>query len=459
MANEFDELEQDGLFDLDDFVEKSARNEYVLLVGSEVMLEPEADPSGDSLVCLTKLFSAYLMERRKLAAVYERLDDIPMDADTLRRDFTVFLNKHYTYRTESVSRSLRRLIGTGCFRMVLTTTVDSYLELLMEEVWGKGNVDVVNIYDANSLKRFADALRDAEDNVTSFQRPVLFYVFGKAQSARQYVAKDVDAIDTISKWIRADDQISIIKKKIAEKSFLALGCKLEDWHFRFFWHMLKPVRADKRIQNAIAISSFRSGKESDCALRNYLYNSQFVYTRPDVQAFIDECADAFTLQDDSDGNPLRQLIMDNRKPDIFISYAHDDFYLAYNIFLRLNGEGFSVWIDHKDLHTADDYKKEIGKAVNRCRIFMPVLTANVARRLESGEWNFLVDEEWKAFCQRQNIAGAAGRVPVFALTDYGYNLSGEAHKRFETLMGEHTVFDMAQSPFEDLINDLKRIRK
>ena len=42
MANEFDELEQDGLFDLDDFVEKSARNEYVLLVGSEVMLEPEA---------------------------------------------------------------------------------------------------------------------------------------------------------------------------------------------------------------------------------------------------------------------------------------------------------------------------------------------------------------------------------------------------------------------------------
>ena len=95
-------------------------------------------------------------------------------------------------------------------------------------------------------------------------------------ATKKYVATEEDAIETISKWIKGENSIQTIIDRISTKNFLALGCKLENWHFRFFWHMMKPIDTKYRKGDAIAISSFSSGRDSDNALKYYLQNRQYI---------------------------------------------------------------------------------------------------------------------------------------------------------------------------------------
>lgn len=452
----------DNLFDKEEFVEKSIKGDYILIIGSEVILKQgDLEVTGNSSIYIAKEFTFFLKKSGLLANTYDDLNEIPLKREEIRLRLTDWLNKYMQYDEEEVSDELRRLIETRCFKIVMTTTIDGYLETLMENVWGKGNLSVVNIYDDNSLVKFAKELEVSSINNQQIKNPTLVYVFGKAQSKKKYVATEEDAIETISKWIRVENSIQTIIEKISAKNFLALGCKLENWHFRFFWHMMKPIDTKYRKGDAIAISSFNSGRDSDNALRSYLRNRQYIYTRPDIRVFINECANSFSLSENRFNTAIRDLIISLRKPNkIFISYAHEDFALAMHIFVRLCEEGFSVWIDNKDLHIGNDYRFEIQSSINSCSVFMPLLTSSVAVRLEKpNEWNFLVNEEWEFYRERRNINGKEKAIPICALVSHEYDMKEKYHNRYKELMGEHTVFGLNEEPFSKLVEDLKLVVK
>lgn len=456
----------DKLFDKEEFVEKSIKGDYVLIIGSEVILDKTLEPTGDSSIYIAKGFSSYLKEKEILGKEYDNFSEIPLKKETIRFELTNWLDNYMEYKEKEMSSELRKLINSRCFKIVMTTTIDGYLETLMENVWGKENLNIVNIYNTDSLIKFAKELEESTRKNQQIKNPTLVYIFGKAQSKKQYVATDEDAIEAISKWIKGEDSLQEIIDKLSVKNILALGCRLENWHFRFFWHMIKPIDTKDKYKkgDAIAISSFASGRDSDIALKYYLQNHQYIHTRPDIREFIKECADSFSLSDNRFNSTIKQLIYNLRNPSdnnkIFISYAHEDFPLAMHIFTRLNQEGFNVWIDNKDLHIGDDYKSQIQLSINNCSIFMPILTPAVAARLEKpDEWNFLVNDEWEFYRQRRNINGDKDAIPICALLSHGYDMNKEYHKRYLKLMGEHTVFNLNKESFSKLIEELKLVAK
>ena len=127
------------------------------------------------------------------------------------------------------------LLETKLFTTVLTTTTDGYLEIAMRKIWGN-NLRVVNIYDKGDCRRFSR--RSCCRRVQKYNQPTLIYVFGKLvanELKMKYVKTDSDAIELIAKWMRFDVEANNeMLDFIRGKRLLALGCKYDNWYFRFF---------------------------------------------------------------------------------------------------------------------------------------------------------------------------------------------------------------------------------
>lgn len=81
-----------------------------------------------------------------------------------------------------------QLLETHCFRVVITTAIEPYLEIAMEKVWGKGGFDVIQIENAQQ------SFKQVTFDEFGVSRPVLCYVFGKADPKYGRYATDHGAL-------------------------------------------------------------------------------------------------------------------------------------------------------------------------------------------------------------------------------------------------------------------------
>jgi len=66
--------------------------------------------------------------------------------------------------------------------------------------------------------------------------------------------------------------------------------------------------------------------------------------------------------------------------DIFISYAHEDRKIARNIADNLSKFGFHVWIDELKLKIGDSISEEIGKAINKSKYGVIILSKHYIKK-------------------------------------------------------------------------------
>jgi len=75
---------------------------------------------------------------------------------------------------------------------------------------------------------------------------------------------------------------------------------------------------------------------------------------------------------------------------IFLSYASEDLVHVQRIKDHLERAGVDVWFDKADLHAGDDYELKIKRNIDKCSVFVPVISRNCltpARRFFRIEWN------------------------------------------------------------------------
>ena len=63
----------------------------------------------------------------------------------------------------------------------------------------------------------------------------------------------------------------------------------------------------------------------------------------------------------------------NWRPNVFISYCHEDLPLAESLAARLCAAGVAAWLDKAELVLGDDWETEIKKAVLRADAFVVLL--------------------------------------------------------------------------------------
>ena len=308
----------------------------------------------------------------------------------------------------------------------------------------------MNISDNQSLKDFQDALE--KSRVNKYTQPTLFYVFGKVIPGRPqpkgFVETDVDAIKIIEKWMTDVDSRQIIPF-LKSKRILALGCKFDDWYFRFFWYILtrrfehyNATGIDTGILSSDNLAAvFKPDNDSDKRLKEYL-KRRGVRVHENVWQFMRMVYKVLT--DTESGSPMSQMVTEKRRQGgIFISYKYTDVMMASELFCKLAREkGLNVWFDNMSLKGGDNYNESIMAAIRQAKVFIPLLSQSVAEdlRTEGTGINSFYSREWRCAAENSHIA-------IIPVAVGGYNLRGTEHGVFEQIVQQQpSGIDMTYKP-------------
>lgn len=430
-------------------VNEICRGQYVLVLGSDVILDKNynVEADGDS----TKFFLNRIINSKHTEGYnYPISNTFPdlilknaLNSTEVRR--WLFDEIATTeFETEDLTPDLLRLLKTKCFRVVLTTIFDPSVEKLMDEVWGKGNYRIMNIFN-NRSQNFDLLQNDLSGDEYFDIPPTLYYVFGKAdpnEPELKFVLDDNDTIDCIARWL-GNEVPSKLLSYIDTKKLLVLGCNLKDWCFRFFWYAMRHKSATNLNKGDIAVVLYPEKSEQDYNLFNYLSKTINVRLQTNSREYIHRLAEALDEQ-----KLANNVLLSSKTGGIFISYATEDFAIANNVFNRLKDAGFNVWLDNRKLSVADEYNRRIENAINQCRIFVPLLTATVANSLIEGEGRYFQDEWELATGENMNI-------DYFPIVTTNYDYRQPYHQKVPNKIRSVTVFDWMKEPFSSLISKIE----
>lgn len=443
---------QSGIFNWDTFIHNVTNGSYVLVLGCEIMLSKTAVEGceGNSKKLIFDDVKELLIEENILSGANTATDftQLAYHIKDIDRYIRESVNERLNYPVEEMEPLLVKLMQTKLFRLVLTTTFDPYALKLMESVWGEGNVRVMNISGSRDDKNFDFEKYIVDDTCTPLP-PTLYYIFGKAfpnDHESHFVVTDNDAIETISKWLGKDAPQRFLSH-IRSKRILALGCKFDDWFFRFFWYSLHGTV--KGLTNGEVAISLDMQSEGDCKLKRY-FDYEKIYSRPDARGFIAEMLDRL-----SQYSRAAEIIERRRHDGVFISYAHEDFEIVSRIFFRLQECGLNVWFDERNLQPGNNYEKDIPDAIYKSRLFIPVLSAQCAKDMVEGNTRFYMDTEW-SMAQTLHNTGNNG-IAILPLRLPGYDLrSSELGDKLPPCM-RVTAFDAEKSTIDELVTRIKEL--
>lgn len=401
------------------------QGQYILVLGDDVVLKPEY---GNSKEYLLKEFMHKNATRNLMTSNQKGL-------------FDSFI-KSWKYDVEKeVSPELISLLSTKCFRVVLTTTVDRYIEIIMREIWGD-ELQVMNIYGENKSNNF---------DPSEFKQisPTLVYVFGKAGTKTDFALTENDYIKVIQRWLSLKDKdplynlINYIQDKNQRRKVLAIGCHFEDWHFRFFWY---SIHQDiDNLDGDVAISLNTENSESDKKLAQY-FKSIRVENQGNSRKFLSKLN---MLLNDPDQNVYQKYLPHLKTGGIFLSYASEDFSIVCQIYSTLANAGFSVWFDNKELSAGSIYDTRIANAISECRIFMPVLSGQTKTDITNGISRYYKDKEWEAVKDNKNCE-------IIPVTLFGFNINSD-RELLPEIFKSRTVFSWTEKKAGDICETLNKL--
>lgn len=438
-------------------VDNICRGQYVLVLGSDIILDKENNAENkESKGNLTHfLLNRLIQKQRDNGKYYPNAETFPefiisnaLNAKDVRSWlFDVLATTDLD--NEDFNPDLKRLLATKCFRVVLTTVFDPSIEMLMKEVWGEGNYRTMDVFNPKD-ESFDLKLNEYAGDEYYDIKPTLYYVFGKADyddEGKKFVLEDNDMLECISRWLGSDAPQQLLSY-IKEKKILALGCNLKDWCFRFFWYAMRNKDCNRLHDGDIAVPLQPDKSEQDRNLYDYLNKTIKVRVQTDSREYIHRLANAL-----DEGLIANTALANCRAGGVFISYAQEDFAIAWNIFTRLREAGFNVWLDNHKLSVSDAYGKRISNAISQCRVFIPLLTSTVATYLEADKDKYF-RHEWDL------ATGANSNIDYFPIVTHNYNYKAPYHQeKVPKAIREVSVFDWTKESFKTLVDKIETTLK
>ena len=421
-------------FSWEQFAKNCLLNKYALVIGSEAILNRDVFPEveGDSMKLLfdktlhlkanIDLDEEYGVKTISGACIDDKYQCLIDDEyQRLKKRYTCFSQldrkiknvKDLVWAASNekltagnidniINPSLMALLRTKCFRVIITTDVNPFLERVMETVWGKNSFDIVQMEDSQI---------EAEDSQETFKqvydefgvvKPILCYAFGKVNGkGNKYVLSENDAIEKIAKQFETKEKNNFLKF-LRNYNIISIGPRFDDWMFRFFWFLIRgkihsKLSEDEQAKDGLQIA-VEINKEENAfdSLTNYLKKEKVeVFTGNDAKDFLSN-----TVKHIESAN--QTLRFPRKDQGVFISYCHKDKYIAMPLFKKLEHEGIPVWIDDAELDTGDEFDEPIKNAIKCCKFFMPVLSTTTKEHVSSGtikdKWYY--KHEWEPINER-----------------------------------------------------------
>ena len=442
-------------FNFDKFVKSCVFNKYVLVVGPEIILNLE---SSDQSIreangnCSNLLLHATIDHYKEKGNHLQNIEDFTQITNSdLHSEVSKVVKEEWNFEenfNDEFEPSLFKLLKTRCFPLVLTTTIDPYIEIAMRKVWGD-KLHVLDFYDEDKKKKDIDS-KVQKLNEYDESAPTLYYLFGKANSGNGFVLTEEDKMKIIRNYFLRDQSLELLKH-IRQKRIVTIGCKFDNWLYRFFWFIL---RGNLEIPE-LGGSSFQVAVEYDSSATNFL--SRYRIERyKDARDFMCKTTEKLDEQ-------YNEIIQSRTVGGIFISYAHEDIHLALAIFSKLKEKEFDVWLDENKLDGGAIYEQRIYNAINQCTCYLPLLTSQVAYDLENNNTGrFYIKTEWNAAQQKvssQNHLQTEHPMKVIPIIASGYDIRSDYHQKTPDCIKNHTVYDASKESIDKLIQLIKKDEK
>lgn len=431
-----------NLENLKSFVEELSpeciNNEYILVIGSEAVLAENVIANGDSLAYLYKLTTDYLLNKHIITA--ETADECKdftqlthkMKFDTWSHvyNMTISHKDDQAFDTNKIEKSLIDLLETKCFRIVLTTTIDPFVEKAMERVWGKNNYIVKSLWSTAGPKINVQKInnqdiddKDLKPGEFNEIKPILYYAFGNIKnqknkaknkaknkdkpSHKSYVLTENDAMQAVSEWFSSSGPQNL-RKYIRANKVLSIGCRFDDWLFRFFWFIL--IGDVENLDSGQVVVELDENKDKDKRLLKFLNNEEIGHF-DNARTFMKYLSEAINTSLNLGEVPVTY------GRGVFISYASKDFCIAMDLFITLRNEGINVWFDKDKIEGGDEVEKRIKDAIGACKVFIPILSTQVKNDLNNGlnEKDRYYMKEWKWAEERYKDNNCLNRMMILPI--------------------------------------------
>lgn len=425
-------------------------NKYALVIGNEIILDKKIEPTGD-------VHNFFLRKVNETSNVeYKIYNEIALDISEKRNPIRRLIeNDEIIFNAEYVSKEIITLLETRLFTTVLTTTTDGFLEAAMRKVWGK-ELRVVNIYDKETVDDLQKALKNCRRG-QKYNQPTLIYVFGKLEKddlAKKYIKTDADAILLIEKWMKMDvEAYNEMLEFIRSKRLLALGCKYDNWYFRFLWYVLTGVNKSSDENNydgqgEVAFTIDEKDK-AEAKLLQFL-NRTDICVLGDARSFVNDIIKMLT-ESSEDALLRQQIVGSRRRGGIFISYCSKDALAACQLFFQLSEKKYDVWLDNERIYGGDHYEKEIADAISAAKVIVTLLSPHVADDLKKGNTDQYYNKEWR-------MAQQFGDKTLIPLAVNGYDLRDSYHLGYETIVNQQPsgINLMDADGFQKLIESINK---
>lgn len=354
-------------------------------------------------------------------------EKIPCEIHT---ELTKFINVT-GFTLNDVNPQLMRLLSTGYFKFVFTTSFDPLVEIAMRKQWG--DIKVKNIYDEDVEKQ---DIRNGRDlNV-----PTLYYLFGKT-GKNTFVATDIDALNAVKRWLQRSASSTLLQET-SRRYILSLGCDHDDWLFRIIWFILKG-EANNLKDGYIAQFSKNKSLERFLIRNKILINND---SSKVVNALIEELGKREETNQWKNPNHC----------DVFISYSRKDGQLVHELYKALKKKGLDVWYDRINLAgKGDEFMAKIQNAIHNCKVFIPVLTTTITeQKKEKHPYRI----EWADGVECYSLLGRHDFCIPFVDKEYDINQKWYDDKlpKIFTEM-DYSTFDKEELDFEEFSKKIQNI--
>jgi TIR domain/SIR2-like domain len=303
---------------------------------------------------------------------------------------------------ELIPESYRKLVSIRNFRLFINATFTNTLELALNACRAKGKdeqeikaaYDVYNFHPNEPTDLPQEAPRRKFE--INFIKPVIYNLFGTHDDLRgEYVLTDADYIELIYDLIENKQQkFTNLLSYLQGGYLLFLGSNFPDWFFRFFIRISVGERLDvvnKTNQNSV-VDSLRDPSRS-------VFISQY-----EIQSLDVDCnelvSEIYSKLNALQGNA--GIVTDKGNNKVFISYCRKDEETAKKIAAQFDKKYIEYFLDSNDLDVGNNLNNKIADAIDRCCLFLPVVSNNIGNASEYiwREWKYAIDgknEIWPVF--------------------------------------------------------------
>jgi TIR domain-containing protein len=346
---------------------------------------------------------------------------------------------------------LRELASIRHFDLFTTTTSDDLLARALNAVRFNGSNQTDQIEYAPKLP--TERRRDIPE-VPSSKYTAVFYLFGKADVSPFFAIHDEDALE-FPYALQAGSGPERMFSQLRSRNLLLIGCTFADWLSPFFLRLCNSERlfSDQRAKKEFLVGE-ETARDPNVTVFLERFSQDSKCYAVEARAFVGELYQRWSERNPTAGTTEQATVVREGEPavastggTIFISYSSDDVGAAKKLFADLEEIGGDVaWFDKSALKPGDPWDQHIRSAVQRCSLFLPLLSANTERRTE-GYFRL----EWNEAAERsKRIQGRKFIFPVVIDPDY----TG-AMGRYALVPEQFTAFQYSHAPAGQMSDELK----